>query len=95
MCDCYEHKCQLCDATIPVHVGDYRFDRDEVEAWCHRHIPDEPGVQVWKMTTTDDFGRYEKYPKGMRFGLRLQKGKLIPDDEDVCVNLSGAELEKP
>ena len=92
MCDCYWPKCSAegCNKTIPVHIGDYRFPREDVEVWCEKHIPAEPGVEVSEMKE-DEFEGIDEYPVGTRFGLRLKHGKLFPVEEDVCINLSNAE----
>lgn len=34
MCDCYEHKCEGCDKELPVHLGGFATDRDEIKVWC-------------------------------------------------------------
>ncbi len=39
MCDCYSHKCELCDELIPMHIGDYKFPREDFRVWCKKHIP--------------------------------------------------------
>ena len=37
MCDCYGHKCKLCDEVIPMHLGDFDTGRGEVDVYCWRH----------------------------------------------------------
>lgn len=93
MCDCYYHKCSVCDDTIPVHIGDYKYPRTDVEAWCFRHIPkNEPGVEVFVMAKASwDEGRI---PRGRRYALRLCGGTIVPSSVNVEINLSGAEPEK-
>lgn len=49
MCDCYDAKCKLCDYRIPIHLGDWETPRDEVEIFCHRHIP-EDNARVFQMS---------------------------------------------
>ena len=46
MCDCYYHKCKECDITLPVHLGDYDTEREEIEVFCKDHIP-EYNVRVF------------------------------------------------
>ncbi len=87
MCDCYEATCAGCGKEVPVHIGDFAFDRDEVEAWCGKHIPEYPGVEVSVMTGDED-----GYKLGDRFGLRLKRGELSPSEEGVCINLCNASL---
>ena len=41
MCDIYDAKCKECDAEIDMHLGDYNTDRDEVEVFCDKHIPQQ------------------------------------------------------
>ena len=40
MCDCYEHPCSVrgCKETIPWHIGDFKFPREDFKMWCHKHI---------------------------------------------------------
>lgn len=40
MCDCYEHKCAECDEVLDMHLEDYSTDRDEIEVFCDKHIPE-------------------------------------------------------
>jgi len=76
MCDCYDHKCLLCDETVPVHIGDYAYPREDVEVLCKAHIVLIPGWEIFKA------------PK---CAIRLCGGKLRPWDEDVSPNESTAE----
>jgi len=39
MCDCYGHECVMCKRVIPIHLGDFLTNRDEIEVFCQRHIP--------------------------------------------------------
>ena len=38
MCDCYNHKCEKCEKTIPWHIGDFAYNRDEFKLYCEDHI---------------------------------------------------------
>jgi hypothetical protein len=93
MCDCYWPKCEICDETIPVHIGDFRYPREDVKVWCGKHIPrDEyddpsPGVEVFVLWHDPD----DDLPIGSSFGLMLLGGTARPSDHDVSVNLSGAD----
>ena len=37
MCDCYGHKCLLCDERVPIHLGDFNTRREEINVICHKH----------------------------------------------------------
>lgn len=37
MCDCYAHKCRLCNEVIPMHLGDFNTGRSEIDVYCWRH----------------------------------------------------------
>ena len=39
MCDCYDHKCKVCDVTIPMHLADFNTSQDEIEVFCPKHTP--------------------------------------------------------
>jgi hypothetical protein len=64
MCNCYDHQCKECDTYIPIHLEDYDTDPDEIEVFCHRHIP-ESNVRIFKLTHKED-----GLPKGFRIGIR-------------------------
>jgi hypothetical protein len=91
MCDCYHQKCEHegCEKTIPVHIGDCRYPRKDVRAWCGDHIPKEQtfgmgfadGVEI-SVTVEDS----EIAKRGTFFGLMLKDGALRPSDEDVSIN---------
>jgi hypothetical protein len=37
MCDCYEHKCPMCDYTTPWHIADFLYPREAFTIWCYKH----------------------------------------------------------
>ena len=37
MCDCYGHKCELCETLVPMHIGDFAFPREAFKVWCAHH----------------------------------------------------------
>jgi hypothetical protein len=77
MCDCYEHKCKICNNEVPIHIGDFAFPREDVEVWCHQHLPIEvPGVEIFQYPTC---------------AIRLCGGRLRPWDECVHPNTSTGE----
>jgi len=41
MCDCYDEKCHEngCKEILPVHLGDYETDRNEIIVYCRDHLP--------------------------------------------------------
>jgi len=41
MCDCYDAKCYLCDAIIPMHLGDFATERNEIRVICWKHDKEE------------------------------------------------------
>ncbi len=50
MCDCYEHKCEICEETIPMHIGDFNFPREDFRVYCHKHINQAPiGAVVFEL----------------------------------------------
>ena len=78
MCDCYWPKCQRCGEHVPLHISDYCMGRDEVEVFCHRHLP-KRNVVVYELVSEafqpsygrgDDF--YHDPPKGWRMGVRYK-----------------------
>lgn len=46
MCDCYYHKCEMCKEEIPMHIGDFDFNRDKFKVYCREHIKYAPTNSV-------------------------------------------------
>lgn len=48
MCDCYGPSCSHpgCENIVEMHLGDYLTGRDEVEIYCHFHIPKDISTGV-------------------------------------------------
>lgn len=60
MCDCYEHECAVewCQKTIPMHIGDFAFPREDFMVWCQEHAHyAHPGAVIFTVTKT-----YASYP---------------------------------
>jgi hypothetical protein len=69
MCDCYEHQCNSpgCEESIPMHLGDYETDREEIEVFCSKHIPeDKLNGDLWKVQDSDDL----RYPNDTLIFIR-------------------------
>jgi hypothetical protein len=91
MCDCYFHKCKECDTKLPVHLGDYETERNEIEVFCQDHLPNE-NVRIFTVTKTFVYtntdGEEEEYlllktdpyepPIGWQMGIRsLTKNAVL------------------
>ena len=50
MCDCYEHVCDYagCEVGIPMHLGDFDTGRNEIKAYCAKHIEEADGGDLWE-----------------------------------------------
>jgi hypothetical protein len=42
MCDCYGHKCEMCNMLVPMHIGDFKFPREKFKVWCKHHANKAP-----------------------------------------------------
>jgi hypothetical protein len=73
MCDICSLKCACCDVYLPVHLGDFDTERDEVMVFCKDHIPDHD-VRVFTLLEDDLYEETEPalilYPKGWKMGIR-------------------------
>ena len=71
MCDCYGHKCELCDEIVPMHIGDYAYPREAFRVWCDKHVDVAPfGAIVFTLAEDETdvmFG--EAYQKGWRCAI--------------------------
>ncbi len=99
MCDCYYHKCKECDAKLPVHLGDYDTQRDEIEVFCEDHIP-EHDVRAFTVTGVfeDEENNYFENDKtyvGWKMAMRSLTENAIYNEEGNHPNLaSKIEIEK-
>jgi hypothetical protein len=46
MCDCFLKPCKVCGRRIPVHLGDFLTDRNEIEVYCWEHLGNLPEGSV-------------------------------------------------
>ena len=68
MCDCYSHKCELCEELIPMHIGDFEFPREDFKIWCSRHIPwAKIGAIVFETIKDDD--NFDDMPIGWKCAI--------------------------
>jgi hypothetical protein len=75
MCDCYEHRCDKkgCKVFVPIHLGDYETDRDEIKVFCGKHIPYNFKGKIYMMTETIKKTDYSmvKLNKGDKIGIKM------------------------
>lgn len=69
MCDVYFTMCKMCGTGLPVHLGDYSTDRDEVEVFCSEHLPNHD-VRIFTLIEDDIEDNSIIYPKGFTMGIR-------------------------
>ena len=89
MCDTYLGKCQECERRIPIHIGNFALEREDVLAYCPKHLPsqnvlletlvkDEDLEEEWEEKTRDYV--YLQLQKGETFGFQYKKQ---PKGEDI------------
>ncbi len=72
MCDCYSHGCEICKKPLPVHIGDFIVDREDIKVYCGGHIPKNFKGAIWEFTeSTLDFEDSKEYPAGTKIGIEL------------------------
>lgn len=69
MCDIVNSPCKICNADLPLHLGDYDTAPEEVECFCSKHIPDT-NVRVFTLTEDDKYEGTVSFPKGWVMGIR-------------------------
>ncbi|MFA4971134.1 MAG: hypothetical protein WC683_00880 [bacterium] len=69
MCDCYDHRCSSpgCTATVPVHIGDFKFPRSRFRVWCPAHVDDAWRTAV--IFTVLETIKEEGYRRGDRVAI--------------------------
>lgn len=70
MCDCYETKCheQGCNIIIPVHISGFCTGRDNVYAFCKKHLKQDCLVYVLPKGTKSGITRF---PRNFRVGFKI------------------------
>jgi hypothetical protein len=75
MCNIVNSPCIICDKNLPLHLGDYDTNPEEVECFCSEHIPDND-VSVFVLTEDDVYEdrpyiqRTIIFKKGWVMGIR-------------------------
>lgn len=88
MCDCYSPGCEICDETIPVHIEDFNFPRDEVKVFCGKHLPTARATIFEVTTGTDEKDEEDPYEmNGYKCAIRLRDGKIESESAGVCPNI--------
>lgn len=70
MCDCYEQKCSEkgCNIIIPIHIADFCTPRENIKAYCKKHMPENCLVFL-----INDKNRrtVDGFPKNYKFGFEV------------------------
>ena len=75
MCNIVASPCKICGKDLPLHLGDYDTEPEEVECYCSEHLPDT-NVRIFTLMEDDvyeDLPYIPKsiiYPKGWVMGIR-------------------------
>jgi hypothetical protein len=72
MCDICNSPCKVCGEALPLHLGDYETDRDEVECFCAKHLPDKK-VRIFTLTEDsmiEEYSKESEFKKGWQMGIR-------------------------
>ena len=71
MCDCYSHKCEECDNTIPMHIGDFAYPQEDFKCYCKKHIDKAPkGSVIFEvMGNASEHDKYDKIKKGWKCAI--------------------------
>lgn len=54
MCDIYDHPCKVCGLKINMHLANYATAQTEIEVFCRKHIPKNPKVKIYNITSKLD-----------------------------------------
>ena len=87
MCDCYDHKCEICDHLVPMHISDFDYERSEFKVWCKNHILKAPLKAI--VFTLTGRGRNE-FRKGWQCAIL---GPKVGTRQGNCPNI-GADWDE-
>ena len=63
MCDCYSHKCLMCDEYLSMHLADFNTASSEIDVFCDQHIPEDTSDGVlWEWSDEWSEDGIEKEP---------------------------------
>ena len=66
-CDC---EVDGCEETVPMHIGDFLYERDEFKVWCKDHADRaEPGAVVFRIEKADPMDAEEGYVRGWQCAI--------------------------
>ncbi|MEN6462794.1 MAG: hypothetical protein ABFC94_15675 [Syntrophomonas sp.] len=91
MCDCYNHKCEVCETTMPFYIADFEYPRSAFKIWCHRHVKQAPkGAVIFKFhpkgSSTSKVPKNEKWAVvGPNVGLQLGNHPNVAADWDETI----------
>ena len=80
MCNIIGKECKICGKLLPLHLGDYDTDPEEVEMFCQDHLPCHD-VRIYTLTEDDVWDDYPEdfvdtrkpivvHPANTKFGIR-------------------------
>ncbi len=88
MCNCYDHKCKECEAEIPIHLADFATDPEEIEVFCHRHIP-KTDVRIFKLRKKEC-----GFPRGSLIGIRSLTQNAKENEDGNEPNMCWADYKE-
>ena len=71
MCDCYFQKCEKCALMFYIHLADFELDREEIQVFCEKHIPEE-NVAIQEILEAGE-GAGREWKVGDRVGFRYAR----------------------
>jgi hypothetical protein len=72
MCDIVNSPCKVCGQDLPLHLGDFETDSNEVECFCAKHLPDT-NVRVFTLiedSMIEEYSKESEFKKGWQMGIR-------------------------
>lgn len=94
MCDIYFAPCKVCGRIIPMHLGDYETERNEVDVFCSEHIPLND-VTVWnckELWFSEKKLEYFICGNPIRIGIRYLTGNAVDNKDMNNPNYGEAEI---
>lgn len=88
MCDCYGHKCCMCDELVPMHIADFAYPREDFTVWCDKHVSfASSGAVIFEITGPLVDDEEESYPLGWKCAiLGPSVGEEGGNHPNICEN---------
>jgi len=95
MCNCYGHKCEVCDVHIPMHISNFDYPETDFKVWCDKHLElAESGSVIFTITKQYDSEDLREYPVGWQCAILGPEVEANTNGPNLYADFELAVVEK-